>query len=90
VATRVLAYWNDKESRIELDIDANNRVTAIRWVGGVPAEVVLERGDRSRSYTLPRNTRELPIGTGAGTRLQLTYDAARDRYNGLGGYVRDG
>ena len=85
--TQVLAYWNNKESRIEIDIDANVRLTAIRWVGENAATVTLATPDRSRTYTLGRNIRERSVPTGVAGRIQLTYDAERDRYDGLTGEV---
>lgn len=87
--TRVLCYWDNKQSRVEIDIDVNNRVTAIRRVGSRAATVVLGRGDGSRSYTMPRGTTSMVIGTTTANRIQLTFAAARNRYNGLTGYVQD-
>ena len=85
--TRILCQWHNKASRIEIDIDGSNRITAIRWVGDDPAVVVLGRPDGSRSYTLPRGARSISVPTTTANRVQLTYDAARDRYSGLAGYV---
>jgi hypothetical protein len=87
--TRVLCYWDNKRSRVEVDIDASDRITAIRRVGPGTAAAVLARPDRSRTHTLPRGAGDasVPVGTGTAARLQLTYDAARNRYDGLAGEI---
>lgn len=89
VPTRVLVYSDNKQSRIEIDIDTANRVTAIRRVGARPATVTLGRKDGSRSYTLARTATSLTIGTGTAARIQLTFDGSRGRYDGMVGEVRD-
>lgn len=87
--TRVLCYWADKTARIEVDIDANHRVTAIRRVGPGTGAATLGRPDGSRTYALSRGqgNASVPVGAGGAARLQLTYDAARDRYDGLSGEI---
>lgn len=87
--TRVLCYWQSKASRIEVDIDAQHRVTAIRRVGPGTGRATVGRPDGSRTHTLPRGqgAAEVAVGTGGAARLQLTYDPVRDRYDGLAGLV---
>lgn len=85
--TRVLAYWNNKASRVEVDIDGSNRITAVRWIGDDPATVTLARGDGTRTYTLPRGTRSISVPTTTANRVQLSFDAARNRYSGLAGQI---
>ncbi len=85
--TRVLAYWANKASRLEIDIDASHRVTAIRLVGDVKCTGRLGRADGSRTYAFDRTLSSQTIATTTGARVQLTYDAARDRYSGLAGEI---
>ena len=87
--TRVLCYWADKTARVEVDIDDSHRVTAIRRVGDGTAAATLSRPDGSRPRALPRGRGDasLSVPTTQAGRLQLTYDAARDRYDGLAGVV---
>jgi hypothetical protein len=87
VPTVVLAYWNNKQSRVEVDIDASNRVTQIRRIG-TPAHVTLSRSDLSRTYTLTETAISLNILTTTANRIQLTFDSARRRYAGWTGQVR--
>jgi hypothetical protein len=87
--TWVLVSWADDTARVEIDIDANNRVTTVRRVGERFATVVISLANGSRSHTIPRNFTEFTIGTGVAQRLQLTFDAVRNRWSGLGGYVVD-
>jgi hypothetical protein len=90
VPTKVLAYVDNKQSRVEIDVDASNRVTAIRRIGGRPATVVLGRADGTRTYTLTATQTSLSIATTTANRILLTFDAARNRYSGMAGEVRDG
>lgn len=89
VPIKVLSYSDNKQSRVEIDIDASNRVTAIRRIGARPATVVLGRRDGTRTYTMPKEMTELTLSTTVANRVQLTFDATRNRYDGLAGEVRD-
>lgn len=86
--TIVLASWDDGQGWIEIDIDANVRVTAVRRIGTRPATLVMARPDGSRSYTMPSTVTELIVGTAVANRIQLTYDPVRDRYDGMAGEIR--
>lgn len=85
--TRVLCWWNNDESRIEFDVDANVRVTAVRRIGTAPATGWVSLSDGSRRYELPQNFTQVTVPTGQQARLQLTYDSVRDRYTGWAGEI---
>lgn len=89
MATRVGCYVDNKSTRVEYDIDTSNRVTAIRRVGPKPLTVVLSRADGSRTYALASSATSLSISTTTANRIQLTFDAIRNRYSGWVGEVRE-
>ena len=89
MAVWVLCSWQDGASRVEVEIDANNRVTFLRRVGTGVAAVTISLPDGSRARTLPRGAGplEVAVPTGVAGRIQLTFDAARNRWDGLAGQV---
>jgi hypothetical protein len=83
----VLCYWDGKASRIEAVIDANDRVTAIRRVGPGAGAATVSRPDGTRGNTLTRDQTQVAVGTTTALRIQLTWDATRNRWDGLSGLV---
>jgi hypothetical protein len=83
----VLCYWDGKASRIEAVIDANDRVTAVRRVGPGSGAATVSRPDGTRAVALTRGQAQVAVGTGANARIQLTWDATRQRWDGLSGLV---
>lgn len=89
MAIWVLCSWQDGASRVEVEIDANNRVTFLRRLGAGVAAVTISLPDGSRARTLPRGAGDavVAVPTGVAGRLQLTFDAVRQRWDGLAGQV---
>lgn len=94
--TRIITFREDMY--LETDVDANDRVTVVRAFNesGFPARCRLtvtsgESAGRSTGWqVIPVNsdvpgtpTLEIPVPTGAAARLQLDWDATRNRYTNL-------
>ena len=86
---KIGGYFDNKGIRIEYDIDASKRITAIRRVGTKPLTVLLTRSDGTKPYTLASNATSLSIPTTTANRIQLTFVSARNRYTGMAGEIRE-
>lgn len=78
--------------RIEMDVDASNRITAVRCINDSGQDVGIELiqgegfANAGRTTTMRRlgpGTTEFAVPTGAAQRLSTRFDAARNRWEGI-------